>query len=349
MAINYTLNWSNDTLKPPFTLVGGTIDTTTTSLALTGKGSVNWGERVQENLIRLLENFASSSAPPHPTKGQNWYNPTTSRLSYYLDPTWSELATTSDITGLFYRGPTPPPPPSLPGRFWYDTANDLLKVYTNEGHWAYFALGLNSPTGAGAMYGNGGSAPLESYTPTFSQFTGSVNVLRTQTIASTYISSADLDLQIQGTGCFTFSTMASGTGLPAVLASYVTYLNDTLGQIKVKNNVVERWNDAGTMQIGTIGVGLANAKADPGTLIMLLDIADITILTDYRFKYSLSVSYNSTLFKYTFYQTFKVEPVGSGTYTVTVPSNDININGILQYTKSQGVGTMPTIAQTSFV
>lgn len=75
MAFNYTLSWSDDSLKPPFILEGETIDTSSTSLSLTGKGYVGWGEHVQENLIRLLENFASDGvAPANPTIGQLWYD-----------------------------------------------------------------------------------------------------------------------------------------------------------------------------------------------------------------------------------------------------------------------------------
>jgi hypothetical protein len=75
MASNYTINWTDGSLKAPFTLNGGTVDTTTTSLALTGKSSNNWGERLQENLLHLLENFASAGAiPNNPTIGQIWYN-----------------------------------------------------------------------------------------------------------------------------------------------------------------------------------------------------------------------------------------------------------------------------------
>lgn len=90
MATNYTLNWSDDSLKAPFVLTGGTIDTTTTSLALTGKGVINWGERVEENLIRLLENFASNgTAPANPTIGQLWYDVTTQELKLRrFDNTW---------------------------------------------------------------------------------------------------------------------------------------------------------------------------------------------------------------------------------------------------------------------
>jgi hypothetical protein len=81
MATNYTLNWTDDTLKPPFTLLGASLDTSTTSLALTGKSYINWGERVQEDMIRILERFASNGTPPaNPTVGQFWYDVSTNQL-----------------------------------------------------------------------------------------------------------------------------------------------------------------------------------------------------------------------------------------------------------------------------
>ena len=39
------------------TLADGTIDTTTTDLTLIGKGYAGFGERLNENLVKLLENF----------------------------------------------------------------------------------------------------------------------------------------------------------------------------------------------------------------------------------------------------------------------------------------------------
>ena len=39
------------------TLADGTIDTATTDLALFGKGYAGFGESLNENLVKLLENF----------------------------------------------------------------------------------------------------------------------------------------------------------------------------------------------------------------------------------------------------------------------------------------------------
>jgi len=54
-----------------------------TSLLLSGRGVVNFGESLVENSVRLLENFSSATSPAHPNVGQLWYNPTTDEMSRY--------------------------------------------------------------------------------------------------------------------------------------------------------------------------------------------------------------------------------------------------------------------------
>lgn len=46
--------------------------TASTSLRLHGRGALEWGEGVNEDLVRLTENFASASPPPAPIAGQMW-------------------------------------------------------------------------------------------------------------------------------------------------------------------------------------------------------------------------------------------------------------------------------------
>lgn len=46
----------------------------TTSLLWYGKGSPNYGERVQENVLHLLEHFAGPVAPANPVAGQLWFD-----------------------------------------------------------------------------------------------------------------------------------------------------------------------------------------------------------------------------------------------------------------------------------
>lgn len=79
----YDLDWTTSTEpaggpgelpgKTHIALADKLIDNTSTSLILFGKGSPNYGEKQQENFLRILENFASEVAPPIPTIGQLWW------------------------------------------------------------------------------------------------------------------------------------------------------------------------------------------------------------------------------------------------------------------------------------
>jgi hypothetical protein len=68
----YTIN--NTAGATLVTLADGTIDTVTTDIALFGKGYAGFGERLNENLVKMLENFANTSAPANKQKGQLWYD-----------------------------------------------------------------------------------------------------------------------------------------------------------------------------------------------------------------------------------------------------------------------------------
>jgi len=64
-------------------LPDGTFDTNTTSLTLIGRNVTSFGEALNENFIKLLENFASTSAPESALKGQLWYDASSGRLNVY--------------------------------------------------------------------------------------------------------------------------------------------------------------------------------------------------------------------------------------------------------------------------
>lgn len=65
-----------------------------TSLLLYGKGVPNYGERIAENFVHLLENFAGNSEPTYPVAGQLWYRKdiTPSQLHVYNE-TWNQIVT----------------------------------------------------------------------------------------------------------------------------------------------------------------------------------------------------------------------------------------------------------------
>lgn len=77
----YVLNRTNGSILTE--LVDSTIDQTSTDLTLIGKNVSNYGEFYNENLIKLLENFANTSPPNFPISGQVWYDTTDNRLKVY--------------------------------------------------------------------------------------------------------------------------------------------------------------------------------------------------------------------------------------------------------------------------
>lgn len=125
--MTYNVNWTQTGVKPngkpSITLPNLAIDSTSTSLVLTGKGTPNYGEIQQENFIRLLENFASSSAPQHATYGQIWFN-TTDHSLYFLDTddTWKRI-------GGIFKSDEAPVSGIYEGDLWWDTNDNKLFVF----------------------------------------------------------------------------------------------------------------------------------------------------------------------------------------------------------------------------
>ena len=62
------------------TIADGTINTTSTSLGLPGRNYAGYGQALDTDLVHLVENFASTTPPPNPLRGQLWYNINTSTL-----------------------------------------------------------------------------------------------------------------------------------------------------------------------------------------------------------------------------------------------------------------------------
>ena len=68
----YNINKTDGSLL--VTVEDGTVDASSTSLTLLGKNYPGYGEILNENLVRLLENFSNSSPPAGAIEGQIWYD-----------------------------------------------------------------------------------------------------------------------------------------------------------------------------------------------------------------------------------------------------------------------------------
>jgi hypothetical protein len=65
------------------TVADGQIDTLSTDLTLIGKNYSGFGESLNENFVKLLENFASTARPTQPIRGQIWFDTNELKLKVY--------------------------------------------------------------------------------------------------------------------------------------------------------------------------------------------------------------------------------------------------------------------------
>lgn len=65
------------------TVADGQIDTISTDITLIGKNYSGFGEALNENFVKLLENFASIAQPTQPIRGQIWYDSSEAKLKVY--------------------------------------------------------------------------------------------------------------------------------------------------------------------------------------------------------------------------------------------------------------------------
>lgn len=80
------------------TLQDSTVDVTT-PLTMIGRGYSGYTKALNEDLYRLMENFASDSAPSTPAQGMLWYAPTANSISYYSGTGWVEIMTAASNSG----------------------------------------------------------------------------------------------------------------------------------------------------------------------------------------------------------------------------------------------------------
>jgi hypothetical protein len=91
---------------------------------LFGKNYATYGELQNENFIKLLQNFANTTPPLNPLKGELWYDTNNKFLKVYngqkfvkASPVWVSSSA---------------PATTLVGDQWWDTVNEQFKVYNGN-------------------------------------------------------------------------------------------------------------------------------------------------------------------------------------------------------------------------
>ena len=142
MAYNITL--TNGSALISGGLPDGTIDTSNSSLTLVGKNYPGYGLFLNQNMVRLMENFSNTSAPAAPLPGQLWWNSATKNLSVNTSATkGTASAAFKTITTMTYSSSAPSNP--VTGEQWYDTIGGQLKVWA--GSWITIGPAATTATG----------------------------------------------------------------------------------------------------------------------------------------------------------------------------------------------------------
>jgi microcystin-dependent protein len=136
-------------------ITGGLLDNTTdsanSSLTLVGKNYKGYGLFINQNVVRLMENFANNAAPTAPLPGQLWYNSATKLLNVNIASVkGTASAVWKTVAGLTYSGSTPTN--AYTGEQWYDSTTGQLKIYTGT---TWRLIGPLSPLATG----NSGAIP----------------------------------------------------------------------------------------------------------------------------------------------------------------------------------------------
>ena len=119
-------------------LKDGTVDIATTDLALFGKSYAGFGERLNENFVKVLENFANTTAPANKIRGQLWYDTLANQIKVWNGNKFKPVGSGTNSSST--------PTNANTGDMWFDTNNLQLHVYNGT---AWTLIGPTTVAGSG--------------------------------------------------------------------------------------------------------------------------------------------------------------------------------------------------------
>ena len=119
----YSINKTDGTLLA--TVADGQVDNLSTDITLIGKNYSGFGESLNENFIKLLENFAGTSRPEHPIRGQIWFDSSEAKLKVYTGTGFVPVSSATISNSQ----------PGQPGAgdLWFNNVSKQLYFYDGTG------------------------------------------------------------------------------------------------------------------------------------------------------------------------------------------------------------------------
>jgi hypothetical protein len=115
----YTINKTDGSILA--TVADGQVDQFSTDITLIGKNYSGFGEALNENFVKLLENFSNVSEPTNPIRGQIWFDVSELKLKVYNGTAFVPVSSATISTTQ---------PLSLGvGDLWFDDLNKQLFFY----------------------------------------------------------------------------------------------------------------------------------------------------------------------------------------------------------------------------
>ena len=312
------------------TLADGTIDIETTDLALFGKGYAGFGERLNENFVKVLENFNNTSSPANKVQGQIWFDQTNKQINVYTGNKWKPVGSTTNSTTA--------PTNAVKGDLWFDTANTQLYVYTGT---AWTLIGPTSVAGSGVT---------QVVTETVQDNTGvnrSILKLVTQDTVVGVVSNLAFTPSTTETNAVAltaagFSSVAQGVQLSSTVSSAkfrgTATDSDALGGVAVANFLRSDQNDSTTGHLEILNDnGLRIGASSDIEMTMVGDdfsISNVTTDGDIYFKVNdggvtktvLTMAGDTGDVRISGNLTIDGDTVTSNTSTLTVEDNIIELN-----------------------
>jgi hypothetical protein len=133
--MSYTITLTDGSIFA--TIPDGTINTSS-SMTLVGKNYAGYGQFINDDIIRLLENGSNTTAPGAPLVGQLWWDQTTDTMKVYNGTTFKVISGATASASA--------PTSNVAGDLWYDSVNAQLNVYSGT---AFILVGPAYTAGTG--------------------------------------------------------------------------------------------------------------------------------------------------------------------------------------------------------